>query len=122
MQAIASRLKAYVSADGSGWWSTAAGGSGRRARSPPCSARAGSRQLPGLVIRFHIKGAGETCEAKVKGVTEYPDFVALLDGEGPANINPTATRDQQLTNIRHIYGPEKEALGAVAIEIELTNS
>ncbi len=72
------------------------------------------------VIRFRIKGTNETCEVKVKRVTEYPDFEALLDGEGPANINPTATREQQLGSIRTIYPSEKEALGALAIEIQRT--
>ncbi|WP_328767871.1 ASCH domain-containing protein [Streptomyces sp. NBC_00286] len=72
----------------------------------------------GDVIRFRIKGTDETCEVKVKRVTEYPDFETLLDGEGPVNVNPTATRDQQLADIRAIYPPEKEALGALAIEIE----
>ncbi|MEU6555709.1 ASCH domain-containing protein [Streptomyces sp. NPDC046915] len=71
----------------------------------------------GDVIRFRIKGTDETCVVEVKRVTEYPDFEALLDGEGPSNINPTATRDEQLANIRAIYPPEKEALGALAIEI-----
>jgi hypothetical protein len=36
-------------------------------------------------------------------------------GEG----QPGQPRDQQLANIRRIYGPEKEALGVLAIEIEL---
>ncbi|TMU92438.1 ASCH domain-containing protein [Streptomyces sp. DASNCL29] len=75
---------------------------------------------PGDTIRFRIKGTDETCEVKVKRVTEYPGFEALLDGEGPANVNPTSTRDEQLANIRAIYPPEKEALGALAIEIERT--
>ncbi|WP_413807239.1 ASCH domain-containing protein [Streptomyces sp. OE57] len=75
---------------------------------------------PGDTIRFRIKGTDETCEVKVKRVTEYPSFEALLDGEGPANVNPTATREQQLNNIRAIYPPEKEALGALAIGIERT--
>ncbi|MFI1369097.1 ASCH domain-containing protein [Streptomyces griseochromogenes] len=75
----------------------------------------------GDVIRFRIKGTDETCEVKVKRVTEYPNFESLLDGEGPANVNPTATRDEQLTNIRSIYPQEKEALGALAIEIELVS-
>ncbi|WP_435241833.1 ASCH domain-containing protein [Streptomyces cucumeris] len=74
---------------------------------------------PGDTIRFHIKGTDESCEVKVLRVAEYPTFEALLDGEGPARVNPAATRDQQLTNIRTIYGPEKEALGALAIEIVL---
>ncbi|MFD4971541.1 ASCH domain-containing protein [Streptomyces sp. NPDC058424] len=74
----------------------------------------------GDIIRFRIKGTTETCDVKVKRVTEYSDFEALLDGEGPANVNPTDTREQQLTNIRAIHPPEKEALGALAIEIERT--
>ncbi|MFF7649190.1 ASCH domain-containing protein [Streptomyces sp. NPDC007983] len=73
----------------------------------------------GHVIRFRIKGTDETCNVLVKRVTSYNDFEALLDGEGPSNVNPTSSRDQQLANIRSIYPPEKEALGALAIEIEL---
>ncbi|QNP69172.1 ASCH domain-containing protein [Streptomyces roseirectus] len=73
----------------------------------------------GDVIRFRIKGTDETCDVHVRQVTEYADFEALLDGEGPANVNPTATREEQLANIRTIYPPEKEALGALAIKIEL---
>ncbi|MFM9613930.1 ASCH domain-containing protein [Streptomyces niveiscabiei] len=73
----------------------------------------------GDVIRFRIKGTNETCDVHVRQVTEYADFETLLDGEGPANVNPTATREEQLTNIRSIYPPEKEALGALAIKIEL---
>lgn len=74
----------------------------------------------GDVIRFRVKGTDETCDVQVIRVTEYPDFEALLDREGPSNVNPTATHDQQLTNIRTIYGPEKEALGALAIEMKLS--
>jgi ASC-1-like (ASCH) protein len=73
----------------------------------------------GDIIRFRIKGTDETCDVEVKRVTEYEGFEALLDGEGPADINPTATREQQLTNIRAIYSPEKETLGALAIQVEL---
>lgn len=70
-------------------------------------------------IRFRIKDTDETCEVKVERVTEYPDFEALLDGEGPTNVNPTASRDEQLANIRAIYPSEKEALGVLAIRIGL---
>jgi ASC-1-like (ASCH) protein len=76
----------------------------------------------GDVIRFRIKGTDETCDVRVRRVTEYSDFAALLDGEGPANVNPTASRDEQLTNIRSIYPLEREKLGALAIEIELLSS
>ncbi|MFI8894859.1 ASCH domain-containing protein [Streptomyces paradoxus] len=73
----------------------------------------------GDTIRFRIKGTDETCDVRVLRVAQYPNFEALLDGEGPANVNPTSTREQQLANIRSIYPPEKEALGALAIEMKL---
>ncbi|MFG1681887.1 ASCH domain-containing protein [Nonomuraea sp. NPDC049269] len=56
---------------------------------------------------------------RVKRVARYASFEEMLDTEGPANVNPDSPRDQQLVNIRRIYGPEKEALGVLAIEIEL---
>ena len=73
----------------------------------------------GDTIRFRIKGTDETCEVNVQRVSEYPNFEALLDGEAPTNVNSTATRDEQLANLRAIYPPEKESLGALAIEIRL---
>ncbi|MFH9942780.1 ASCH domain-containing protein [Streptomyces murinus] len=72
----------------------------------------------GDIVRFRAKGTDETCDVRVKRVTEYPDFEALLDGEDPAGVNPTADRGRQLADIRAIYPPEKEALGALAIEIK----
>ncbi|MET8720046.1 ASCH domain-containing protein [Streptomyces misionensis] len=72
----------------------------------------------GDVIRFRVKGTEETCEVTVERVTEYPDFASLLDGEGPVGVNPAATRERQLADLRAIYPPEKEALGALAIEIK----
>ncbi|MFF8868587.1 ASCH domain-containing protein [Streptomyces massasporeus] len=73
----------------------------------------------GDTIRFRIKGTDQICHVNIQRVTEYADFEALLDGEGADKVNPTATRDEQLVNIRKIYPPEKEALGALAIEIRL---
>jgi hypothetical protein len=43
----------------------------------------------------------------VKRVTEYKTFEDLLDGEGPANVNPASFRKQQLANIREIYPAEQ---------------
>lgn len=56
---------------------------------------------------------------RIKRVARYASFEEMLDTEGPDNVNPDSPRDQQLANIRRIYGPEKEALGVLAIEIEL---
>jgi ASC-1-like (ASCH) protein len=71
----------------------------------------------GDYIRF-ICGRDDAL-TKVKRVARYASFEEMLDTEGPEKVNPTSPRGQQLANIRRIYGPEKEALGVLAIEIEL---
>jgi ASC-1-like (ASCH) protein len=54
-------------------------------------------------------------------VHRYTDFEAMFDHESVASVNPTATRESQLANIRQIYPPEREALGVLAIGIELVD-
>lgn len=44
-----------------------------------------------------------------------------MDAEGLSQVNPDATREEQLANIRHIHPPDKEALGCLAIGIELVD-
>lgn len=73
----------------------------------------------GDTIRSRVKGTDETCDVRVTRVTEYPDFEALLDGEGADNVSPHSSRGQQLANIRSICPPAKERLGALAIGMEL---
>nr|BEK63104.1 hypothetical protein KPHV_03310 [Kitasatospora purpeofusca] len=58
-----------------------------------------------------------TCE--VRRVDRYSGFDALLDREDPATIDPAADRDGILAALRGIYPPEKEQLGALAIEVVL---
>ncbi|MWA04935.1 ASCH domain-containing protein [Actinomadura sp. LD22] len=59
---------------------------------------------------------------QVKRVARYSSFEEMIDAEGPARVNPESPRDQQLADISCIYGPEKEALGVLAIEIELVRA
>lgn len=73
---------------------------------------------PGDHIRF-VCGRDE-CLTRVTRVAVYNSFEQMIDAEGPAKVNPDSPRDQQLASIRRIYGPEKEALGVLAIEIERT--
>ncbi|WP_307801628.1 ASCH domain-containing protein [Actinomadura violacea] len=75
------------------------------------------RLAAGDYIRF-VCGRDDAL-TRVKRVARYGSFEELLDTEGPDKVNPASPRDQQLANIRRIYGPEKEALGVLAIEIEL---
>jgi ASC-1-like (ASCH) protein len=76
--------------------------------------------LRGLAAGEHIRfvcGQDETL-TRVKRVARYKTFEEMLDTEGADRVNPTSSREQQLANIRRIYGPEKEALGVLAIEVE----
>jgi ASC-1-like (ASCH) protein len=71
----------------------------------------------GSLIRFHCQG-----DHVVTRVARYATFDEMFDHESVASVNPLATRDEQLANIRQIYPPEREALGVVAIGIELVDS
>jgi HAD superfamily hydrolase (TIGR01662 family) len=52
-------------------------------------------------------------------IGRYADFEELLAHEDPAAIAPELPADELLTTIRQIYAPEKEALGAIALELVL---
>ncbi len=52
-------------------------------------------------------------------IRRYPDFEALVTAEDPATIAPDLPdRDELLAACRAIYPPDKETLGAVALEIK----
>jgi ASC-1-like (ASCH) protein len=51
-------------------------------------------------------------------ITHYPDFEALLAAEDVAAIAPDLPAEGVLSVLRRLYPPEKEQLGAVALEIE----
>lgn len=54
----------------------------------------------------------------IRRIEAYPDFEALLASEDPAAIAPGLTSGQLLQALREIYPPKREALGAVALQIE----
>jgi ASC-1-like (ASCH) protein len=73
----------------------------------------------GSLIRFNCQG--DQVLTRVTKAARYTSFEEMFDHEPVASVNPTATRDEQLANIRQIYPPEREALGVVAIGIELVD-
>jgi ASC-1-like (ASCH) protein len=54
----------------------------------------------------------------IRRISHYADFAALLAAENPAAIAPDLPAEDLLPALRSIYPPEKEVLGAVALEIE----
>ena len=64
---------------------------------------------------------GERLPTRVRRVTEYQSFGAMLDHEDARSIGGELgdSRDDLLAVIRDIYPPEKERLGVLAIEVEL---
>lgn len=73
----------------------------------------------GSLIRFHCQG--DQVLTRVTSVTLYTSFEEMFDHESVESVNPTASRAEQLANIRQIYPPEREALGVIAIGIELVD-
>jgi ASC-1-like (ASCH) protein len=73
----------------------------------------------GSLIRFRCQG--DQVLTRVTTVNRYASFEVMFDHQDVASVNPLATREDQLANIRQIYPPEREALGVVAIGIELVD-
>ncbi|WP_246258101.1 ASCH domain-containing protein [Amycolatopsis anabasis] len=73
----------------------------------------------GSLIRFRCQG--DAVLTRVTRVNRYESFEEMFDHEPIASVNPLATRAEQLANIRQIYPPAREALGVVAIGIELVD-
>jgi ASC-1-like (ASCH) protein len=69
----------------------------------------------GNLIRFRCQG--DEVLTRVTEVARYGSFEEMFDHEPVASVNPLATREDQLANIRQIYPPEREALGVVAIVV-----
>jgi len=59
----------------------------------------------------------ETHPYIIQRIARYPDFETLLAHETPTSIAPHIPPQQLLEEMRAIYPPAKEALGAVALEI-----
>ncbi|GAA1441640.1 ASCH domain-containing protein [Nocardiopsis tropica] len=74
----------------------------------------------GDLLRFRCRD--EEILTRITRLARYTDFEEMFDHEPVSSVNPTATREDQLRNIREIYPPEREALGVVAIGIELMDA
>lgn len=58
--------------------------------------------------------------AQIRRIAHYRSFDHLLETEDPSRIAPGASKEELQAALRSIYPPGKEPLGAVAIELELT--
>ncbi|MFF1669519.1 ASCH domain-containing protein [Nocardiopsis flavescens] len=76
-----------------------------------------TRLKVGDLLRFRCRD--EEVLTRITRLSRYATFEEMFDHEPVSSVNPTATREDQLRNIREIYPPEREALGVVAIGIEL---
>ena len=71
----------------------------------------------GSLIRFRCRE--EEVLTRVTRVARYADFEEMFAHEDLGSVNPLATKEEQLANVRQIYPPEREALGVLALGIEL---
>lgn len=72
----------------------------------------------GDVLVFYGEESGHELDVKATRITPYGDFEELLAADDASRIDPDATREEQLVNLRRIYPPEKEVLGPLAIEYD----
>ncbi len=73
------------------------------------------RLKPGDAVRLNDKHP-----ATIRRVARYRSFEELLQSEETTRIAPHLDRQALLSALRAIHPPEKEALGVVALELELT--
>jgi ASC-1-like (ASCH) protein len=76
-----------------------------------------ARLQPGDVVRLN-----DRYPATIRRVARYRSFAELLQSEDVARIAPQLDREQVLSALRAIYPPEKEALGVVALQLELSEN
>jgi ASC-1-like (ASCH) protein len=74
------------------------------------------RLAAGQLLKFTCRGL--ECLTRITRVARYSSFAEMFDHENVHDVDPTATRAEQLANIRLIYPAEKEALGVIAIHVE----
>jgi len=74
------------------------------------------RLQPGDYLRLN-----DSQLAVIRRVAHYQNFEELLAHEDCATIAPDLEAQSLLTVLRTLYPPEKEMLGAVALEIELVD-
>jgi ASC-1-like (ASCH) protein len=72
------------------------------------------RLQPGDPVRLN-----EQHSATVRRVARYGSFEEMLESEDAARIAPNHNKRELLSALRAIYPPQKEALGVVALELEL---
>jgi ASC-1-like (ASCH) protein len=77
---------------------------------------ANKRLTAGQLLKFTCRG--EECLTRITKINTYASFDDMFDHENVSTVNPTATRTEQLANIRLIYPAEKEALGVIAIHVQ----
>ena len=58
-------------------------------------------------------------EVTIRRVGRYANFEEMLAHEDPAAVAPGLPADELLAELRRLYPPEKEALGAVALELDV---
>lgn len=71
------------------------------------------RLRPGQLLRLNDRYL-----YRLLRITIYPGFEALLAHEDPCRVAPGMDPQALLDALRRLYPPEKEALGAVALELE----
>ncbi|MFI2415693.1 ASCH domain-containing protein [Streptomyces sp. NPDC018947] len=72
----------------------------------------------GDTVVFHDRDTGRELDVIVQRITPYHSFEDLLSSEDATRIDPDGPPEELLANLRSIYPPVKEALGALALAFD----
>ncbi|MDA2809538.1 ASCH domain-containing protein [Nocardiopsis sp. RSe5-2] len=78
------------------------------------------RLKEGDLLRFKCRS--EEVLTRITRIARYDTFDEMFEHEPVSSVDPNASKADQLRNIPEIYPPEREALGVVAIGIELVEA
>ena len=71
-----------------------------------------ARLQPGDILRLNDRAS-----YVIQRIARYAGFADLAQAEPPDRIAPGSSAAELLTALRELYPPDKEALGAIALEL-----
>lgn len=73
-----------------------------------------------LIKRGDLINLNNRAMIRIKDVRAYPDFETMLSHEKASQILPGSNQEKVLGLLKSLYPPQKEKLGVVVFEIEIT--
>ena len=72
--------------------------------------------------RINLATHNDSCKVQIRDIRRYKTFKGMLEEEPYKRISPDSRSVKEVLSLfKRIYGPEKEKLGVVVLELSLAN-